>query len=88
MGVDKRAGPPGKGDSCCTYLASFPGSAAPEREYVYAGRAWYLFSRDHDVIETGPQFLEQKGSVSHIDQPTIRSTLGVYNIRPPIARYM
>ena len=34
-----------------SYLASFPGSPAPECEYVYVGRAWYLFSRDHDVIQ-------------------------------------
>ena len=56
-----------------TYLASFPGSPVTECGYVYAGRAWYLFL--HDQIETGPQFLEQKGSVSRIVQPTLCSTL-------------
>ena len=51
---------------------------------VYAWRAWYIFSRDqwHDVIEIGPEFLEQKGNVLRIVQPTMRSMLGVYNIRP------
>ena len=67
-------------------LASFPGT--PEREYEYAWRAWYLFSRDHDVIEIGPEFLEQKGNVLHIIQPTLRSMLDMYDIRSPIARYV
>ena len=40
-------------------LALFPGFPAPERECVYAGRAWYLFSCEHDVIA---EFLEQKGN--------------------------
>ena len=30
---------------------------------VHTWRAWYLFSRDHDIIEIGPEFLEQKGNV-------------------------
>ena len=47
----------------CEYVASFPGSPAPEHGYVYVGRAWYLFSREHDVIKIGPEFLEQKGNV-------------------------
>ena len=41
---------------------------APKLEDVYAGRAWYLFSRDHDVIKIGPEFLEQKG----IGQPCVQ----------------
>ena len=34
-------------------VTSFPGFPTPEREYVYAMRAWYmyLFSCEHDVIE-------------------------------------
>ena len=38
-----------------TWIASFPGFPAPEREDVHAARAWYLFSCDHDVIK---KFLE------------------------------
>ena len=45
-------------------------------------------TRHHDVIKTVPKFMEQKGSVLHIIQPTSRSTLGVYDIRPSIARYV
>ena len=41
--------------------------------------------RRHDVIEIG---LKQKGNVLHVFQPTVRSTLGVYDIQPPITRYM
>ena len=54
----------------------------------HAWRAWYIFSRDQDVIKIGPEFLEQKGNVLHIIQPALRSTLGVYDIRPPIVIYM
>ena len=67
-------------------IASFSGS--PEREYVYTGRAWYLFSHEHDVIEIGPEFLEQKGNVLSIVQPNMRSTLSVYDICSPTARYV
>ena len=37
-------------------LASFP---ALECEYVCAGRGWYLFSCENNVIKKGPEFLEQ-----------------------------
>ena len=40
-------------------IASFPGSPSLEHKYV-AVRAWYLFSREHDVIKIAPEFLEQK----------------------------
>ena len=56
-------------------LALFPGS--PGMQIVYLWRAWYLFSRDHDVIEIGPEFLEQKGNVLHVIQSTLRLTLSV-----------
>ena len=39
-------------------VASLPGSPTPEREYVYAARAWYLLSHDHDVIEKDLTFFE------------------------------
>ena len=66
-------------------LSSFPGS--PERE-MYTWRAWCLFSRDHDIIKIGPEFLEQKGNVLCVIQPTLRSTLNLYDIRPPIVIYV
>ena len=53
----------------------------PGMRNVHAWRVWYLFSRDHDVIKIGSDFLEQKGNVLHVIQPTLRSTLGVYDIR-------
>ena len=65
-------------------LASFPGS--PEREMYTRGEPG--FSRDHDVIKIGPEFLELKGNVLRIIQPALRSTLSVYDIRPPIAIYV
>ena len=55
---------------------------------VHALRAWYIFSRDHDIIKIGPEFLEQKGNVLRVIQPTLRSTLGVYDIRPLIVIYV
>ena len=59
--------------------------AHPEYEYVYVRRVWYLFYVKHDVIEIG---LKQKGNVLCVVQPTMPSTLGVYDIQPLIARYM
>ena len=67
-------------------LASFPGS--PEREINTRGKPGMFFSRDHDVIEIGTEFLEQKGNVLRVIQPALRSTLGVYDIRPPVVIYM
>ena len=60
-------------------VASFPGS--PGMRIIHAWRAWYIFSRDHDVIKIGPEFLEQKGNLLHVIQLTLHSTLGVYDIR-------
>ena len=40
------------------------------------------------MIKIGPEFLEQKGNVLRVIQPDLRSTLGVYDIRPPIVTYM
>ena len=54
-------------------LASFPGS--PGMRICIAGRAWYLFLHKHDIIE-----LKQKGNVLCVLRPTMRSTLGVYDI--------
>ena len=47
---------------------------------VHAWRAWYIFSRDHDVTKLGPGFLEQKGNLLLVIQSTLRSTLGVYDV--------
>ena len=46
-----------------------------EREYVSQGEPG-IFLRKHDVIKIGPQ---QKGNILHIVQPTMSSTLGVYD---------
>ena len=62
------------------HLGSFPES--PECEYVYMGRAYIVsFLCNHDIIEIG---LKQKGNVLRVVQPTMCSTLGVYDIWPPI----
>ena len=63
-------------------LASFSGS--PERELYTRGEPG-IYLRKHDVIEIG---LKQKGNILRFIQPTVRSTLGVYDIEPPITRYM
>ena len=64
-------------------LALFPDFPALEQECAYAGRAWYLFSQEHDTIEEGPEFLQQKGNFLHVVQLTIHSTFGMYDIHPP-----
>ena len=66
----------------CIHVASFPGS--PEREINMHGEPG-IFSH---VIKIGPEFSEQKGNVLRVIQPALRSTLGVYDIRPPIVIYM
>ena len=40
------------------------------------------------LFKIGPQFLKQKGNILHIIQPTLHSTLGVYDNHPQIARYV
>ena len=63
-------------------LSLVPGS--PERERNKRGEPG-IFSH---VIKIGPEFLEQKGNVLSVIQLALRSTLGVYDIRPPIVIYM
>ena len=57
-------------------------------QYVKVGRAWYLFSREHDVIDKWQKNSERKSEVSGSVQQTTSSTLGVYNIHPLLATYM
>ena len=52
---------------------------------MYRGESLVSFLCKHDIIKIGP---EQKGNILRVVQPTMSSTLGVYDIRPPIARYM
>ena len=66
-------------------LASFPGS--PEREINTRGEPARPDIFSH-VIKIGPEFSEQKGNILRVIQPALRSTLGVYDIRPPIVIYM
>ena len=69
-------------------LVPRPRPAFRRLQYGKAWRAWYLFSREHDVIGKWQKFSEQTGCVSSIVQPTTRSTLGVYDNHPPLARYV
>ena len=75
-----------KSHSTTSIIASFSGSPTPEHEYVYQGEAG-IFSH-YDIIKIGPEFLEQNSNVLHIVQPTMHSTLSVYDIQLPITRYM
>ena len=52
---------------------------------MYRAESLVSFLRKHDVIKIGP---EQKGNILRVVQLTMSSTLSVYDIRPPIARYM
>ena len=71
-----------------TSLVPRPRPAFCRLQYGKAWRAWYLFSREHDVIGKWRKFPEQTGCVSSIVQPTTHSTLDVYDNRPPLARYL
>ena len=63
-------------------LASFPGFHAPEcKHWSCADMVFFLTWPLHNKI--GAEFLDQKGNVLHVVQPTMCLTLGVYNIRLP-----
>ena len=47
-------------------LVSLVPRPRPALQYGKAGRAWYLFSREHDVIGKLQKFAELTGCVSHI----------------------
>ena len=49
---------------------------------MYRKESLVYFLRKHDIIEIG---LKQKG---HVALPTMHSTFGMYDIQPPIARYV
>ena len=65
-------------------LASIPGSHTLESvHWNYAGvENQVFFSCDHDVIEIGLEFLEQKANVLRIVWPTMCSMFSVYDIHP------
>ena len=48
--------------------------------YRKGGRAWYLFSHEHDVIGKWKKFAELTGCISRIVQPTTHSTLFIATI--------
>ena len=48
-----------------------PHSGTPTRAIMNAGRDWYIFSCEHDVIPKRP---ELNGSILHIVQPTTFNT--------------
>ena len=67
-------------------LASFPGS--PECEMYMHGEPGSFSHMIHDVIKIGPEFLRtERQRFVVLTQPTMHS-LGVYDIQPPITRYM
>ena len=57
-------------------LVPRPRPAFRRLQYGKVGRAWYLFSREHDVITKLRKFAELTGCISRF-QPTMRSTLSV-----------
>ena len=52
---------------------------------MYRAESLVSFLRKDDVITIGPK---QKGNILYVVQQTKSSTLGVYDIRSPIASYM
>ena len=64
-------------------VALFPGS--PRMQNMYRRESLVSILCEYDVIKLG---LTQKGNSLHVVQTTMRSTLGVYGIQPPITRYM
>ena len=60
-------------------------SPTPSFPSLAVGRAWYISSREHDVIE---KFSERRRYVLRVIQPSTHSTLGEYDSCPPLARYV
>ena len=61
-------------------LVPRPCPAFRRLQYGKAGRAWCLFSHEHDIINKWKKKnSEQKSEISYIVQPTISSTLGIHN---------
>ena len=52
---------------------------------MYRVESLVSFLHKHDVMKIGPG---QKGNILRVIQSTMSLTLGVYDIQPPIARYM
>jgi len=72
----------------CESTVSFPGSLNLECEHWdYPGmESLVFFPHDHDVIEIGTEFLEQKGNILLVVQPTMCSPLSMYDICPMITK--
>ena len=51
----------------------------------HAWSAWCIFSRDQNRAKV---FRIERQRFAHVIQPAVRSTLGLYDIRPPIIIYM
>jgi len=61
-----------------------PHPAFRHLQYGKVGRAWYLFSHEHDIINKWQKKKNEKANV----QPTRHSILGVYDRHPLLARYV
>ena len=64
-------------------VALFLGS--PRMQNMYRRESLVSFLCKHDVIKIG---LKQRVNILFVVQPTMCSTLSVYDIHPPITRYM
>ena len=63
-------------------IPPFPGSPLWNINMcMHAGRAWYLFSREHNVIKIGPEFLEQKTFCVLFNQLCVECLVHVYDIQ-------
>ena len=71
-------------------LASFPVPRPAFRRLQYGkvGRALYISSLEHDVIDKWQNFSERRRRILRVIQPSTRSTLGEYDSHPPLARYV
>ena len=65
-------------------IPPFPGSPSLEHKLymcTHAGRVWYLFSCEHNVIKIGPQFLQQKTFCVLFNQLCVECSVHVYDIQ-------
>ena len=69
--------------SCIIRISLVP--RLPQNANMHHRESLVSFLCKHDISKIGP---EQKGNVLYVVQPTMSSTLCVYDIQPLIARYM
>jgi len=73
----------------CVSLVPRPRLAFHRLQYVKVGRAWYLCTNEHDVIDNGPKILNHKAKFHVLyNELQVQHYLCITYSRPALARYL